>query len=239
VAGPADLEGLHYTAPAGGTSCYHGGLVVSRGWDAERVDGTGPRIAYLGAAAPLTNEYLGSQGNAALALGLLGGTPRVLWLTLATPELDSQSADGGLAAVLPPWVGPVAALLLAVGVLTALWRGRRLGAPVPEPLPVLVRSAETVEGRARLYRRARARDRAVTALRGGALSRLRPALRVGADAGRRTVVEAVADRSGVPAAEVDTLLYGPTPADDAGLVAAADGLDRLVAATLHTEGVSQ
>jgi hypothetical protein len=231
VAGPADVDWLRYTAPAGATSCYRGGLVVSRGWDA--ATGRGPQFAYLGAADPLTNERLDERGNAALALGLLSETPRVLWLTLDAPELGSTGGAGGVLDVLPGWVFPATLQLLLAGLCAALWQGRRLGAPVAEPLPVIVRSAETVEGRARLYRRSRARDRAVAALRGGALSRLVPAIGLGPDPDRRVLVETVAERSGVPAAEVDALLHGPAPADDARLVAAADALDRLVAATLH------
>jgi hypothetical protein len=242
VAGPADVNGLRYTAPGGAISCYRGGLVVSRGWDAG--GGDRPQLAYLGAADPLTNARLGERGNAALALGLLSETPHVLWLTLAAPELDSSDGAGGVLGVLPGWVFPAALQLLLAGLCAALWQGRRLGAPVAEPLPVIVRSAETVEGRARLYRRSRARDRAVAALRGGALSRLLPALGLGPDPGRPTLVQAVADRTGVPAAEVDVLLYGPAPADDARLVAVADDLDRLVAAALRdprtaVEGNSQ
>jgi hypothetical protein len=230
VAGPADVDGWRYAAPDGATSCYDGGLVVTR---------TGPQIVYLGSAEPLTNDRLDERGNAALALGLLTESPRLLWLTMAAPELDSSGADNGLLAVLPGWVLPAAVLLLVAGAAAALWQGRRLGAPVAEPLPVIVRSAETVEGRARLYRRSRARDRAVAALRGGALSRLLPTLGLGREPGRQALVEAVAERSGVPAADVDALLHGPVPPDDARLVAVADGLDRLVAATLNPEGTPQ
>jgi hypothetical protein len=227
VAGSADVDLYRYDAPRGATSCYRGGLVVSGD------------VTYLGDRSPLTNSSLADDGNAALALGLLTEHPRLVWLTMATPELDSGAASSGLGEVLPGWVAPVTVQLLLVGVAAALWRGRRLGAPVAEPLPVVVRSAETVEGRARLYRRARARDRAVAALRGGALSRLLPVLGLGPDPGRRALVEAVADRSGLPAADVDGLLYGPVPADDARLVAVAADLDRLVAATLHAEGTPQ
>jgi hypothetical protein len=227
VAGTADVDLYRYDAPRAATSCYRGGLVVSR------------NLTYLGDRTPLTNAHLDEAGNAALALGLLTEHPRLVWLTMATPELGSEAASSGLGEVLPGWVAPVTVQLLLVGVAAALWRGRRLGAPVAEPLPVVVRSAETVEGRARLYRRARARDRAVAALRGGALSRLLPVLGLGPDPGRRALVESVADRSGLPAADVDGLLYGPVPADDARLVAVAADLDRLVAATLHTEGTPQ
>ena len=50
--------------------------------------------------------------------------------------------------------------LWLVVVLVALWKGRRLGPLVAEQLPVVVRASETVEGRGRLYRSRRARDRA-------------------------------------------------------------------------------
>ena len=54
-----------------------------------------------------------------------------------------------------------------------LWRGRRLGRLVPEPLPVVVRAVETTEGRARMYRRSRAHGRAAATLRAATLARLR------------------------------------------------------------------
>ncbi len=117
---------------------------------------------------------------------------------------------------------------MLAGLLAALWQSRRLGPPVAEPLPVVVRSAETVEGRSRLYRRARASSDAYEALRAGALARLLPALGLGAEPDYRAVVEAVANRSGRPTAEVHAVLYGPPPSDDAGLVAAADLLDLVV-----------
>ena len=113
--------------------------------------------------------------------------------------------------------------------LLALWRARRLGPVVAEPLPVVVRAAETVEGRARLYRRAGARGTAAEALRAGvrrpAGARARPAA---PRRSRRPWSTAVAgthrpDRAPRSAA----LLYGAAPADDAALVRLADDLDAL------------
>ncbi|PWU54645.1 hypothetical protein DLE60_29525, partial [Micromonospora globispora] len=60
-------------------------------------------------------------------------------------------------AAFPVWFWALLVQLALAGLLVVLWRARRLGPPVPEPLPVTVRSAETVLGRARLYRRAGAR----------------------------------------------------------------------------------
>ena len=71
------------------------------------------------------------------------------------------------------WLWGTLQLFIAAA-LAALWRARRLGPLVPEKLPVAIRASETVEGRARLYRKANARDRAATALRSTTRTRLAP-----------------------------------------------------------------
>jgi hypothetical protein len=86
---------------------------------------------------------------------------------------------------------------------------------------VVVRAAETVEGRGRLYRARRARTRAAAALRAGTLDRLLPRLGLGQGATPAAVTTAIAVRTGQDARQVGTALYGPAPADDAGLVALA------------------
>jgi hypothetical protein len=114
-----------------------------------------------------------------------------------------------------------------LGVLLVLWRGRRLGPAVTEPLPVVVRAAEVVEGHGRLYRRAGARDRAAAALRAATLARL--AVHAGLRRGARTddIVAAACAATGRPAIDVWYLLGGPWPVDDAGLLRLAVELDAL------------
>jgi len=222
-AGSAEIGGYKYSTPNDAVRCYGGSLVT--------VAEDGAEIVMLGAAEPLTNQRLDNDGNAALSLGLLSAHERVLWLIPTSPE---PQADRPVTVtdLLPDWVMPSVLLLLLASVLAGFWQSRRLGPPVSEPLPVVVRSAETVEGRARLYRRARASAEAYEALRAGALARLLPALGLGAEPDYRAVVEVVASRSGRPLAEVHAVLYGPPPADDSGLVAAADLLDTVVQNTL-------
>jgi hypothetical protein len=121
-------------------------------------------------------------------------------------------------------------LALLAGVAAAVWRGRRLGPLVVEQLPVVVRSRETVEGRARLYARAGARLRAADALRIGTIGRLAPALGLSRLASVDDVVNAAAARTGRDRAALRALLIDTAPPSDAALVALSDELARLEAA---------
>jgi hypothetical protein len=199
--------------------------------------GTGATLArvgnhvVLGDPELLLNRSLDDAGNAALALGLLGEHPDLVWFQ--PDPADPGLASGGhrsLTALLPTEVTR-ALLQLAVGlVLIALWRGRRLGPLVVEPLPVVVRAAEATEGLAALYRRAGARDRAAAALREAAAAALGRTLGCPTGpAAAPALVEAVAARTGRDRAEVAGLLLGGTPPDDVALVRLADALDELTA----------
>jgi len=228
AAGPADLAADTYVAAPGDLGCYPvagaSSLVVRAGG--------GRTVTVVGDDEPFANASLGRSGNAALTLGLLGTHPRLLWylpVPLADPG-DQQS----LTALIPAgWRWAVVQLLVAA-ILAALWRGRRFGRVVPERLPVVVRATETTEGRARLYRRADARDRAAEALRSETRRRLAARLGLARTAPAAAVAQAVAGTTGRPAPAVAALLDGPPPADDRALVALASDLDALAAAASGT-----
>jgi hypothetical protein len=205
----------------------------------------GREVRVVGQPRILQNRYLADDGNAALALRALGSQPRLVWYV--PDPLEPSSGGGGgsggggtggddgtragerrsLLDLLPPWVVPVT-LQLAVAALFALaWRARRLGRLVPEPLPVVVRAAETEEGRARLYRQAGARGRAAATLRTAALRRLASRLAVDQDTTPEQVAALAAQASGRAAPEVYEILLGTAPHDDGALVALADQLDTL------------
>lgn len=189
----------------------------------------GSRLTLLGTNVAFRNARLDERGNAALALGLLEGRGRVVWLLPAPGDLPppTEADERGLLELLPDRV-LLAVLQLGVAVvLLALWRVRRLGPVVREPLPVVVRAAETVEGRGRLYRAARSRDRAAESLRSGTLHRLVPALGLPPDAGPEAVVDSLSARTGRPPGAIGGLLYGAPPPDDTHLVRLADDLDAL------------
>lgn len=196
---------------------------------------TGGPVTVIGDAAPFTNGRLAHVGDAALGLAVLGGSDRLVWLTPAPTTAASPGDQRSFVALVPGRVlWTLLQVVLAV-VLLAGWRGRRLGPVVSERLPVAVRAAESVEGRGRLYRRARARGRAADTLRTGVRARVLPALGLPAGAPPAAVVDDVAARSGQPPAEVGDLLYGAAPPDDATLVRLADDLDRLMGTVLPPE----
>ncbi|WP_345343116.1 DUF4350 domain-containing protein, partial [Actinomycetospora succinea] len=167
-AGPVDLEGAAYGVDPGlaADRCYptDGQVGAASLVSVREGDRT---VTVVGDATPFTNDALDERGNAALALNLLGAHPDLLWY-LPVPPPAEPGQERSTSELLPAgWIwGPLQ--LLVAGVAVALWRGRRLGPVVTEDLPVVVPAGETVRGRARLYRRAGARDRAAAALRGGA-----------------------------------------------------------------------
>jgi hypothetical protein len=223
VAGPVRFKGGLYAGDATDNGCYaHGdgvGLFA--------VDRGTARTVVFGSPQTFTNDWLADEGDAALALGLLGAQPELTWLLPLPPTSAPSGERRGLLELLPDRLLWAVLMLVRAVVVVALWRGRRLGPVVVEPLPVVVRATETVEGRARLLRAARARDTAASALRGAAVSRLRVLLGSGTGAQPAAVVDAVARRTGRPGGEVEALLFGNIPVDDAALVRLANDLDNL------------
>jgi hypothetical protein len=216
-----------YEAPGSAVKCYAADGLARL----VRVPVNGRTVTVLGSGHPLTNEHLAEDGNAALGMNLAGERSSVVWLI---PDLPQQGGGGEktFSELLPTGVKLAVLQLLIAAVLTALWRSRRLGPVVAEPLPVVVRSAETVEGRARLYRSRHARDRAADALRAGARERLVPLLGLPRSTAQdpafaQEVVAALTGRTRWEATVVGNALYGPTPADDAELVRLTDFLDDL------------
>ncbi|MFH8931690.1 DUF4350 domain-containing protein [Streptomyces pristinaespiralis] len=241
-AGSADVGGERYVTEAPGADrCYPSGGLPSL----VRLDApNGGDTVLLGAPDILYNDRLDKHGNASLALQLLGSHPELVWYI---PSLDDPSAalptdgDGGdqgsgesdgedafLDLIPGGWLWGSLQLLVAA-VLAAVWRARRLGPLVTEQLPVAIRASETTEGRARLYRKVNARDRAAASLRSATRTRL--ALLLGVSAADTHSPEALlpAVSAHLPDGEHDLreLLFGAPPADDTALVRLADQLDAL------------
>ncbi len=228
AAGEADIGGLRFAPQAGAAdarvfSCY----AVEGRPSLLRVERDDESVTMLGSARAFTNDLLDEEGNAALALGLLDQGAPVTWVMpppAGTADPDEQKS---LAELLPGRVFLVLLQLIFAVIIAMLWRGRRLGPVVTERLPVVVRAAEAVEGRGRLYAAAKARGGAAAQLRAGARARLRTRLGTTPDARGDVLIEGVATHTGREPEAVKTLLYGPDPVDDPALTKLADDLDSL------------
>ncbi|KQM14184.1 hypothetical protein ASF83_15445 [Plantibacter sp. Leaf171] len=209
----ADTEGC-FTADSGGSA------VITQD-DGERV--------LLGSADALTNDAVDRAGNAALALGLLGGTEQLVWYL---PSLADVPVTGppSLDELTPSWVAGVTGTVVITAILAMIWRGRRFGPLVIEDLPVAVRASETMEGRARLYQRSANRRRALDALRIGTVSRLAVATGLSRHASVVEVADTVAGIAGLDPRHVRAVLLDAEPTSDADLVSLSDHLLDLEAA---------
>ncbi|MEV6196011.1 DUF4350 domain-containing protein [Streptomyces sp. NPDC051920] len=228
-AGSADTGGIRYnTTDPDADTCYPSdGLPTLVRVPAP--SGSGDTVV-LGAPDILYNDRLDEQGNASLALQLLGSRTHLVWYLPSLSDDSATDKDGQSFFDLLPsgWLWGTLQLFIAA-VVAALWRARRMGPLVPERLPVVVRASETAEGRARLYRKAAARDRAATALRSATRTRLAPLIGVPPVQAHapETLLPALATHvHGDPQALLP-LLFGPPPRDDAALVSLADQLDAL------------
>ncbi|SCF35609.1 protein of unknown function (DUF4350) [Micromonospora viridifaciens] len=254
-AGLAAADRQRYATQHSSTDrCYSGGLVRVR-WRTE--------VVVIGSSDPFRDDRIDEWGNRALATGLLGGDRPLVWLDLPgpapapswsrdpdgdgrpprpSPRPDDRAAapppeDNPLWDAFPAWFWALLVQLALAGLFAVLWRARRLGPPVPEPLPVTVRSAETVLGRARLYRRAEARGPAAETLRAAALERLRYRLNLPPDTPPAEVAARVAGFVGADPERVAELLHGAEPTTDQELLALARDLDALTRTVTHpTEG---
>ncbi|MGW3915394.1 DUF4350 domain-containing protein [Streptomyces sp. NPDC005070] len=228
-AGSADTGGIRYgTTAKNADTCYPSDGLATLVRVPARA-GSGDTVV-VGAPDILYNDRLDEQGNASLALQLLGSRTHLVWYL---PSLSDDSATDtdrrSFFDLLPSgWLWGTLQLFIAA-VVAALWRARRMGPLVPERLPVAIRASETAEGRARLYRKAAARDRAAAALRSATRTRLAPLIGVPPAQAHapETLLPALATHvDGNPQALLP-LLFGPPPRDDAALVSLADQLDAL------------
>ena len=190
----------------------------------------GRRWAALADAELLSNEHLADHGNAALALRLLGGQPDLVWYL---PSIGDQFGSGAgdedpsTVDLIPPTAALVGLQLLVLIAVVILWASRRLGRVVTEPMPVVVRSAETVLGRGRLYRRARDYGHAAAGLRAGTAARVAGRVGLPHSTSAEELVAAISRATGRDEPSLHALLYGPGPGSDAQLLALTRELDAL------------
>jgi hypothetical protein len=184
-----------------------------------------PSVILIGGESLISNGLILNSDNAAIALHLFGQTDRLIWYV---PSLaDIAATEGTSRAITPAWFQPAVALGTSAVVLLCLWRGRRLGPLVTEPLPVIVRAVETTESRARMYRHCGDRTRALAVLQQATRRRLASHLGLSPNCDVSSLAAASAAVSGREYHDVLDLLDSPTAPDDSSLLERANTLSAL------------
>jgi hypothetical protein len=217
--------GRAYTATgsdSGATTCFPdksdgGGAMVSLPGAAGR-----PPVILLGDDTLISNGTILDSDNAAIALHLFGQTDHLIWYV---PSLaDVAPSESSSRAIAPLWFGPGVAVATSAVVFLCLWRGRRLGRLVTEPLPVIVRAVETTESRGRMYRKSHDRTRALAVLELATRRRLTAYLGLSASSAVSSVAAAAAAVSGRNYHDVLALLSSSAVHDDSSLLELANNL---------------
>ncbi|MFP7695676.1 DUF4350 domain-containing protein [Trueperella sp. LYQ143] len=183
-----------------------------------------PHITLLPSGTFLTNSLLNRDGNAAFALRLLGKHPSLLWVD--QPD-KTPSEDHSQTLALPDWAVPAFCGALLTFLWLALWRGRRFGPLVAEPIPVIVPARETDHGRARLYARGHNRQHAAQSLRIGTLNRIAQRCGFTPTSDPQTIVNAVVAASGYAPEHVSRILFTDPISTDRDLIILTARLEQL------------
>jgi hypothetical protein len=209
-------------ADAAATTCFPdridgGGAMITLPATAGR-----PSVTLLGDDNLITNGAILDADNAAIALRLFGHSDRLVWYVPSVADITA--ADSNSRAIAPTWFQPGLTLAGSAVLLLCLWRGRRLGPLVTEPLPVVVRAVETTESRGRMYRKSRDRGRALTVLQWATRKRLAAYLGLSVTSPVSSVAAAAAAVSGRDYHDVLALLDSPAAPDDSSLLNLANTL---------------
>lgn len=201
----------------------------------------GQEIVVVGSSRPFTNEALAESGNASLAMSLLGTDRTLAWWVASTSDPLSAGVGAGTASLsdlLPAWTYWVLLQVAVSLAIAVIWRARRLGPVVQEPLPVVVRASEAVEGRGRLYEQTDAREHAARVLQLSAQERLRLSLGIPPGEGAGSIdalITSVSARSGRAPHEVrELLITSQDPNSDTALRGYSAALDGLVSQVNRT-----
>jgi hypothetical protein len=197
----------------------------------------GTTFTVVGSTKSFENRYIADSGNAALAINLLGATKDLVWYLPSLEDVGAGDKTVTLAAAAPAWFPAFTVLVFLVLIAAAIWRGRRFGPLVVERMPVIVRSSETMEGRARLYQSSSARVRALDSLRIGAITRIGSMCGLPRTADVNEVARTVATLLGRPLAEIRGVLVDVLPNSDAELVRGSDALLQLESDVADATGI--
>lgn len=186
-------------------------------------------VVTLSTPSPLVNANLADRDNAALALLLLRpeeGSVRILDPNRLLGDADDVG-DGTVLGALPRRGRQALTQLVLAFVVWGLVRGRRLGAPVREDLPVPLPASDLVLATGRLLDRNADPADAAERLRRRARRHLGTRTGLGPDPDPRELSDLLVGRVGLPPDVVAAALLTPVT-DEAGLVSTSAHIDHLL-----------
>ncbi|HVM09191.1 MAG TPA: DUF4350 domain-containing protein [Acidimicrobiales bacterium] len=210
----------------GAVACFamgNGAYLVARS------EGEGTVVALAG-GAPFVNEYLDEADNAVMVVSLLAPRPGTSIVVLE-PDLPG-SGDEGVLGLVPRSVRSGLWQFAVAFVALALWRGRRVGAPVVESQPVDIPGSELVVATGNLMQHGGQRDAAADMLRMQLRRELAFRFGLPADAPVERVASAVA-ATGVDAGRIAAALERRPVRDDRELLAVAAAIESLRREVVH------
>jgi len=209
------------TTEAGWTKCFPADNSYAYAY-LEKNEGDRFR-AIIADGAIASNQWVDSDGNAALLINAMAQKPTIYWYD---GSKDNVLASDKLDTLEPQWLIPILSLI-GIGItVIGFSRGQRLGRLVPEDLPSYVPSSETTKGRGRLMATQKQHAHAARLLRIETVTTIAKRLGIDPKAPRATLEHALAAR-GLLTARVSDLLWGPAPTNNSELVELAEALSAL------------
>jgi hypothetical protein len=202
-------------------SCFQGsggafGLVMNEGKG---------RVVLLGGASPLTNELLNQGDNARWALDVVGSRSAVVFGPPLPPGGAAEQVSGGFWSLLPRRAKAAVIGLCIAAVAFALVRARRLGRPVLEAPLAPIPASELVRATAALYRNARAVGFSARLMRRSTIQRVARRMGLPAATPQDEAAAWLVREMDLPERQVRDALEGPEPSDDEGLIRLAAELE--------------
>lgn len=189
----------------------------------------GLKVSFLADGHVAENREITYGSNAAFLLNLMLPATNIGWIVGATFQLSADNRNGdGATEIIPPALTHALILFFAAFFVLALARGRRLGRIVPESMLVAVHGAETVYGRARMYRNSRAFETASRHARAYTAQRLAKIVHLPVTATGQELCQRLANYADLPLTQVSQTLLGEPPHNGNDLVSLLNDLESLV-----------
>ncbi|MGZ4683693.1 MAG: DUF4350 domain-containing protein [Acidimicrobiales bacterium] len=221
--------GFYFDVPGSSESCF-GGDKGSFVVDTPSGDG---HLVSVGSASTFTNELLGRDDNAALAVALMAPREGTEVAVLYGMTPDGAARASGFGALVPTGVRLALVQLGIAFVLYTWWRGRRLGQPVREPQLVQIGGSELVGAVGNLMQQTHDPDRAARLLRADLRRRLAERLGLPPDSTPDVIAQVTAARSGADRDQVARAVTDVPVRSEDELLDLARDIDRIRTEVLH------